>query len=88
MNGTKLSRTERDVLRFFEENAGKTLTRTDIVKGVWDYEYLGLTNLVDVQVHALRTKGVQIETIRKIGYRYGKEEPQPEPSRASSTQSG
>lgn len=71
----KLSRTERDVLSFFEANPGRTLTRTDIVKGVWDYQYLGLTNLVDVQVCALRSKGISILTVRGIGYRY--EKPQP-----------
>lgn len=51
------------------------LTRSQIAEHVWDYDYTGMSNVVDVYVGYLRKKlaekGVQgrIETVRGVGYR-------------------
>ena len=66
-----LTRRECDFLAFLMRNAGKSLTRTDIVKGVYGQDYLGLTNIVDVYVKYIRYKlgPGAVQTIRGLGYR-------------------
>ena len=55
--------------------AGAEITRTDIVEHVWDMEYDGLTNIVDVYIRRLRSKideghaTALIHTVRGLGYR-------------------
>jgi len=55
-------------------NKGRPLSRTMIVEHVWDMDYDGLTNIVDVYIRHLRSKiddrFVQklIHTVRGIGY--------------------
>ena len=73
---THATATESKVLSCLQENAGKTLTRTAIVKAVWGTDYLGLTNVVDVYIHTLRTKyHLPIKTVRGIGYTLAQEVP-------------
>jgi two-component system copper resistance phosphate regulon response regulator CusR len=55
-------------------NKGRPLSRTMIVEHVWDMDYDGLTNIVDVYIRHLRSKiddrfqDKLIHTIRGIGY--------------------
>ena len=55
-------------------NKGRPLSRTMIVEHVWDMDYDGLTNIVDVYIRHLRGKiddrfAVKlIQTVRGIGY--------------------
>jgi two-component system copper resistance phosphate regulon response regulator CusR len=55
-------------------NKGRPLSRTMIVEHVWDMDYDGLTNIVDVYIRHLRSKiddrSAQklIQTVRGIGY--------------------
>lgn len=55
--------------------AGDVITRTDLLEAVWDANYDGLSNVVDVHVANLRRKldlpgdPAPIETIRGVGYR-------------------
>jgi two-component system copper resistance phosphate regulon response regulator CusR len=55
-------------------NRGKALSRTMIVEHVWDMEYDGLTNIVDVYIRHLRSKiddnfpVKMIQTVRGTGY--------------------
>ena len=55
-------------------NNGRPLSRTMIVEHVWDMDYDGLTNIVDVYIRHLRSKiddrfpQKLIQTVRGIGY--------------------
>jgi two-component system copper resistance phosphate regulon response regulator CusR len=55
-------------------NRGRPLSRTMIVEHVWDMDYDGLTNIVDVYIRHLRSKiddrfpQKLIQTVRGIGY--------------------
>jgi DNA-binding response OmpR family regulator len=55
-------------------NRGRPLSRTMIVEHVWDMDYDGLTNIVDVYIRHLRSKiddrfpHKLIQTVRGIGY--------------------
>ena len=55
-------------------NRGRPLSRTMIVEHVWDMDYDGLTNIVDVYIRHLRSKiddrfpAKMIQTVRGIGY--------------------
>jgi two-component system copper resistance phosphate regulon response regulator CusR len=55
-------------------NKGRPLSRTMIVEHVWDMDYDGLTNIVDVYIRHLRSKiddrypQKLIQTVRGIGY--------------------
>jgi two-component system alkaline phosphatase synthesis response regulator PhoP len=64
---------EFDLLIAFVENPGIALTRDQLLETVWGYDYAGETRTVDVHVQHLRSKlsgaGVQIETLRGVGYK-------------------
>jgi two-component system, OmpR family, alkaline phosphatase synthesis response regulator PhoP len=64
---------EFDLLAAFTDNPGIVLTREQLLESVWGYEYAGETRTVDVHVQHLRAKllgaGVQIETLRGVGYK-------------------
>ena len=64
---------EFDLLVAFAENPGIALTRDQLLESVWGYDYAGETRTVDVHVQHLRSKlngaGVQIETLRGVGYK-------------------
>jgi len=72
------------ILEFLMRNRGKPLSRTMIVEHVWDMEYDGLTNIVDVYIRHLRSKiddkhpQKMIHTVRGIGYMLETSENQPE----------
>jgi DNA-binding response OmpR family regulator len=70
-----LGATEFRLLEFLARNAGIALSRTQIVERIWDYDFEGSSNIVDVYVSQIRRKlkrlgasGV-IETVWGIGYR-------------------
>ncbi|MBT8200012.1 MAG: response regulator transcription factor [Acidimicrobiia bacterium] len=64
-----------DVLEFLLRRAGQVQSKSDILRGVWDYEFEGDPNIVEVYIRRLRTRidepfGRQaIETVRGAGYR-------------------
>jgi two-component system, OmpR family, response regulator len=69
-----LSPTEYKLLRFLLRNTGRVLSRDQILDHVWDYDFLGETNVVDTYIHTLRKKVDQgqprlIQTVRGVGYR-------------------
>ena len=70
----KLSTREFTILEYLIRNKGKVLSRDSIEQHIWDYEYEGGTNDVDVYIRYLRKKiddGYSpklIYTIRNIGY--------------------
>jgi DNA-binding response OmpR family regulator len=68
-----LSPREHALLEFLLRRAGETVSRRDLLAGVFGYEFDPGTNLVDVHVSHLRRKiadgGVTIEAVRGFGYR-------------------
>ncbi|MEK7409542.1 MAG: response regulator transcription factor [Acidobacteriota bacterium] len=65
---------EFSILEYLMRNVGKALTRPMIVQHVWDIDYDGLTNIVDVYIRHLRGKiddrwpQKLIRTVRGVGY--------------------
>jgi DNA-binding response OmpR family regulator len=65
---------EFGILEYLMRNKGRPLSRTMIVEHVWDMDYDGLTNIVDVYIRHLRSKiddrypQKLIQTVRGIGY--------------------
>jgi DNA-binding response OmpR family regulator len=70
----ELAPKEFSILEYMLRNQGRPLSRTMIVEHVWDVEYDGLTNIVDVYIRHLRSKiddrfpVKMIQTIRGVGY--------------------
>jgi two-component system copper resistance phosphate regulon response regulator CusR len=65
---------EFGILEYMMRNRGRPLSRTMIVEHVWDMDYDGLTNIVDVYIRHLRSKiddnypQKLIQTVRGVGY--------------------
>ena len=72
----RLSTTEFELLVYLMRNRGRVLTREQILRAVWGYEYDPGTNVVDVYVGYLRRKlrrgegKAPIVTVRSVGYRF------------------
>ncbi len=70
----ELAPKEFSILEYLMRNKGRPLSRTMIVEHVWDMDYDGLTNIVDVYIRHLRSKiddrypTKLIHTVRGIGY--------------------
>ena len=69
-----LTATEFALLRYIMEHANSVVSREDILRAVWDYDFDPHTNIVEVYIAYLRKKldragpaGV-IETVRGFGY--------------------
>jgi hypothetical protein len=69
-----LSEREFDVLRYLWDHEGQVVDRGELLEEVWDGEYDGGSNVVDVVVRGLRKKltdhSSMIETLRGRGYRF------------------
>ena len=70
----KLSGREYSVLEYLIRNKGKILPRERIEDHIWNYEYAGGTNVIDVYIRYLRKKiddsytPKLIHTVRGLGY--------------------
>ena len=70
----ELAPKEFSILEYLMRNRGRPLSRTMIVEHVWDMDYDGLTNIVDVYIRHLRSKiddkwpAKLLHTVRGIGY--------------------
>jgi two-component system copper resistance phosphate regulon response regulator CusR len=66
---------EYALLEYLMRNKGRTITQTMIIEHVWDQDYEGLSNVVNVYINHLRDKvdrGFEqkvIHTIRGVGYK-------------------
>jgi two-component system response regulator PhoP len=75
-NVVELTTKEFAILEYFLLNQGRLLTRTQIIEHVWDYDFDGGRNLIEVYVGRLRRKlieaggGDPFVTVRGSGYRY------------------
>lgn len=69
-----LTKKEFELLEHLMKNRNVVLTREQLLNNVWDYEYFGDTNVVDVYIRYLRQKidekyGIHlISTVRGVGY--------------------
>ena len=66
-----LTRTEFELLVFLAKNAGRVFTRDELLDQVWGYNHYPTTRTVDTHILQLRQKlpGIEIETLRGVGYR-------------------
>ena len=69
----KISLTNKEflLLEYLIRNAGRVVSREDILSNVWDYEFDSFSNIVDVYIRYLRRKigDDLIETVKGAGYR-------------------
>lgn len=71
-----LTSREFALLEFFLRHQGQVLTRSQLLNGVWGYDFDPRSNVVDVYVGYLRSKleeasgEMMIETVRGGGYRF------------------
>ncbi len=69
-----LTKKEYELLEYMLQNRNIALTREQLLNNVWDYDYYGDTNVVDVYIRYLRQKiddkyGIHmIHTVRGVGY--------------------
>jgi len=69
-----LTSKEYAILEFFARNPNRVLTRTQIAEHVWDYDFVAMSNVVDVYVGYLRRKLNDydeprlLRTVRGTGY--------------------
>ena len=69
----ELSRREFDLLARLVRDAGKVVTREDLMDDVWDVNWFGSTKTLDVHVGWLRRKlgdPDYIQTVRGVGFRF------------------
>lgn len=67
---------EYELLKYFVTNPQQVLSREQLLRDVWKYEYFGGGRTVDVHVRRLRAKlGTEysplIQTVRSVGYYFG-----------------
>lgn len=68
---------EFDLLEYLMRNAGRVLTRAQLIDRIWGADYVGDTKTLDVHVKRLRTKieqepsrPQQLITVRGLGYKF------------------
>lgn len=68
---------EFDLLEYLLRNAGRVLTRSQLIDRIWGSDYVGDTKTLDVHVKRLRSKieedpstPVQLVTVRGLGYKF------------------
>ena len=71
-----LTKTEFRLLCELAQNAGRVVSRDQLLESIWGYDYFGETKLVDVHVHRLRSKieadpsdPKHVVTVRGLGYK-------------------
>jgi DNA-binding response OmpR family regulator len=70
-----LTAREFALLHYLADRSGEVVRRADLLEAVWDANYDGLSNVVDVHIANLRRKlelpghDDPIETVRGVGYR-------------------
>ncbi|MDO5084750.1 MAG: response regulator transcription factor [Arachnia propionica] len=69
---------EFELLELLVRNAGRVLTRSQLIDRIWGSDYVGDTRTLDVHVKRIRAKiepdpshPVRLVTVRGLGYRYG-----------------
>ena len=71
----ELTAKEYSILEFFMRHPRQVVTRTMLEENIWNYEFDGISNIIDVYIRRLRSKIDRrgetslIQTIRGVGYR-------------------
>lgn len=71
----ELTARQFDVLAYLMRRAGRVLSKREILAGVWEFDFAGDANIVEVYVRRLRARIDEpfgrhaIETVRGVGYR-------------------
>lgn len=72
-----LSKLEFGAMEYLQRRAGEAVSRVDLLQNVWEQNYTGGSNVVDVVIGALRKKlsdkASLIETVQGVGYRLRRE---------------
>ncbi len=73
----ELKTKEYDLLFYLMRNAGRALSRKQLLDDIWGYDYYGETRTVDVHISQLRLKiednpdtPKYIKTLRSVGYKF------------------
>lgn len=76
-DGVQLPLKEFELLEVLLRNAGRVLTRAQLIDRVWGADYVGDTKTLDVHIKRLRakieenpTEPSHIETVRGLGYKF------------------
>ncbi|MFC3040087.1 response regulator transcription factor [Virgibacillus xinjiangensis] len=78
MNGNLITftRKEFELLYYLANHKGKVISRDQLLSGIWDYDFVGDTRIVDVHISHLREKiepstkkPAYIITVRGLGYK-------------------
>jgi DNA-binding response OmpR family regulator len=76
-NVSHLTPKELALLGFLMKHADREVNRTEIMKEVWETEYMGDTRTIEVHIRWLRRKleddtkrPIRIVTVRRVGYRF------------------
>ncbi len=74
----KLTQVEYSIVKLFMDNAGKAMSREEILDAVWGKDYFGEVKIVDVNIRRLRIKieddpqnPTYITTVWGFGYKWG-----------------
>jgi two-component system OmpR family response regulator len=77
-----LTALEFDLLHFFARHPGRVCTRQQLIREVWDHEFVGDGRVVDVHIGQIRrkiepdsTQPIYIRTSRGVGYLFDPPEP-------------
>ncbi|WP_085991715.1 response regulator transcription factor [Oceanobacillus senegalensis] len=75
-NLVTFTRKEFELLYYLAKNVGKVISRDQLLSGVWDYDFVGDSRIVDVHISHLREKiepnskkPIYIKTVRGLGYK-------------------
>ena len=69
-----LTAKEFDILEYLMQNKGRVLSRDKLANHIWNYDYDGGSNVIDVYIHHLRKKvdgdfeEKKIITVKGVGY--------------------
>jgi DNA-binding response OmpR family regulator len=76
-HGGHLTPRQARLLEILMRHPGETLTRSFLMKQVWDTDYIGDTRTLDVHIHWVRNaieedpkSPVYLRTVRRVGYRF------------------
>jgi DNA-binding response OmpR family regulator len=80
---SRLRPKEAALLALFMRNPGRVLSRREIMKEVWETDFVGDTGTLNVHVHWLRQRIEEnpgkprvLRTVRGVGYRFESQEPE------------
>ena len=66
---------EFELLKYLTSNAGRAISREELLNQVWGYDFVGETRTLDVHINSLRKKlgpigRNYIKSVRQLGYRF------------------